>query len=157
MCTIHSTNASGLRDCNSTRPGPAKSNTKSSPLSPTGWCGLRPRGAAGTDAQVVGDDVAGVDRDHLLELQVHDVHGAIDADQRLAVAGGPLAEAAFTAEQVGHAAPLSADLDTDHRQRLWRRTAGMDDGPGRRASWTWITVLIGLAFSGGTIGRPDSW
>ena len=72
--------------------------------------------------------MAGVDRDHLLGLQVHDVHGAIDADQRLAVAEGPHAEAVL---QVGHAASLSVDLDTDHRQRLWRRTAGMDDGPGQ--------------------------
>src|SRR5437763_9494888 len=63
-------------------------------------------------AEVVGDDVAGVDRDDLLGLQVDDVHGAVDADQRLAVTGRPQAEATLTAEQVGHAAPLRVDLDT---------------------------------------------
>ena len=62
--------------------------------------------------QGIGNDVAGVDRDDLVLLEVDHVDRAIDAAQRLPLPRGAEAETAFATEQVGHAAPLSVDLDT---------------------------------------------
>src|SRR5664279_6192894 len=62
------------------------------------------------DAQVVRDDVAGVDDDLFTGLEVDDVERAVHADDDLPLAGGLQAEAALATEQVLGAAPLRGDL-----------------------------------------------